>query len=223
MDGTALIIYLTLFGVGAVCGFIWLILLIIGCVKKNKKRILLSFTPLGAFLVIAGGIFAYDAVKRHIFENIPCLEVKNNMVTILNNGTGSMGSSSKYILAEEEGNGSLVIKSTEKSDIGYKGNVFKAYDDSILTEIDQPFYSSHIHEKFGYTFKANKTGTVYVCILERDCGSPAYLDIYKVTADDNMAVTVNNYKHIDCDDNFRNELPEEFSFLTEVFDELNKN
>ncbi|WP_028514337.1 hypothetical protein [Ruminococcus flavefaciens] len=221
MDGTALMIYLTLLFVGAVCGALWLILLIIGCVKKNKKRIVLSFIPLGVFALIAGSIFAYDAVKTHNFNNIPCLEVKKDTVTILNNGTGSMGSKSNYVLAEEDENGNIIVRSTERSTIKYKGSVFVPANDSILTETDQPYYHSHIHEKFGYTFKANKTGTAYVCILESDCGSPAYLDIYKITVDNEKNAAADNIRHINCDNNFRNELPKEFSFLMEAFDELN--
>lgn len=222
MDTEGIMIILTLLFVGTVCGLIWLILLIIGCVKKNKKRIILSFIPVGVFAVIAGGIFAYDAVKRHGFDKIPCLEVKNYTVTILMLIHKAANPNFQYVLAEEDNNGSIIIRNTEKRNESVKGNVYKTSDDSILTETDHPLHTNHGMTKSGYTFKVNKPGTSYVCILVRENGKYVFLEIYRVIADDNKAVTVHNYKHIECDENFREELPEEFSFLTEAFDRLNK-
>ena len=216
----AFVTYLFLFFLGAVCGLIWLILFIIGCVKKSKKRIILSFIPVGVFMAIAGGVFANDAVKRRDFEKIPLLAVNNDTVTIL--GTTSSGSfGASYVLAEEDVKGNIIVRKKEESIRSRMGNVFMPPDDSILTEIDKPSYLNHKNNKSGYTFKVNKPGTAYVCIFIHDMGHFSYLDIYKVVSDDNMAVTADNIKHINCDDKFKDELPAEFSFLTEVYDELN--
>jgi energy-coupling factor transporter transmembrane protein EcfT len=222
MDSEAIMIILMLLFVGTVCGLIWLILLIIGCVKKSKKRIILSFIPVGVFAVIAGGIFAYDAVKRHEFEEIPCLETKNDTVTILMSIYKALNPNFHYVLAEEDEKGNIVVRNTERNTEKFIGNFFMTSDESILTETDNPFHMNHGMTKNGYTFKVNKPGTAYVCIFVRENGHYVFLEIYKVIADDNMDVTVDNFKHIECDDKFGEELPEKFSFLTEVFDELNK-
>ena len=218
----AFVTYLFLFSLGAVCGLIWLILFIIGCVKKSKKRIILSFIPVGAFMVIAGGILANDAVKRRDFEKIPLIEVNNDTVTLLMSIHKGLNPNFKYVLAEEDKNGSIVIRNTEKSNRGSKGNIFKASDDSILAETDQPFHMYHSMTKSGYTFKVNKPGTAYVCIFVWENGHYEFLEIYKVVSDDNMTVTADNIKHIECNDKFRDELPTEFSFLIGVLDELNQ-
>ena len=220
MDGTALMIFIILNLLAAACGLVWLILFITGCVKKSKKRILMSFIPLGAFAVIAGGIFAYDAVKIYRFEKIPLLEINNDTVTILSStSSGSFGSN--YVLAEEDEKGSIAVRNKGEKIREGMGNVFMTSDDSILTETDQPSYLNHRKNKSGYTFKVNKPGTAYVCIFIREMEHFSYLDIYKVISDDNMTVTADNIKHIKCDDKFKDELPAEFSFLTEVYDELN--
>ncbi|WP_295086968.1 hypothetical protein [Ruminococcus sp.] len=96
---TGFVTYIFLLLLGAVFGLIWLILFIIGYVKKNKKRILLSFIPVGLFVFIAGGILASAAVKRHDFEKIPLLEVNNDTGTILGStSSGSFGAN--YVIAE---------------------------------------------------------------------------------------------------------------------------
>ena len=216
----AFVTYLFLFFLGAVCGLIWLILFIIGCVKKSKKRIILSFIPVCVFMAIAGSVLVNDAVKRRDFEKIPLLEVNNDTVTILGfTSSGSFGAS--YVLAEEDEKGSIIVRNKEENIRSGMGNVFMPTDDSILTEIDKPSYLNHKNNKSGYTFKVNKPGTAYVCIFIREMAHFSYLDIYKVVSDDNMAVTADNIKHIECDDKFKDELPTDFSFLTEVYDELN--
>lgn len=222
MDSEAIMIILTLLFVGTVCGLIWLILLIIGCVKKSKKRIILSFIPVGVFAVIAGGIFAHDAVKRHGFEKIPCLEVKNDSVTILMRIHKGLNPNFHYVLAEEGEKGNIVVRNTERNTQKYIGNFFMTSDESILTETDHQFHMNHSMTKSGYTFKVNKPGTAYVCIFVRENGHYVFLEIYKVIADDNKSVTAEKIEHIECNDKFSEELPEEFSFLTEVFDEMNK-
>ena len=222
MDSTGLVIYIFLFFLGAVCGLIWIILLIIGCVKKSKKRIIKSFIPVGVFAIITVNIFVYDAVKRHDFNKIPCLEVKNDTVTILTLWHKGLNSNFQYVLAEEDESLNIVVRDTEKNTQKFKGNVYIPAEGSILTEIDKPFHMNHAYIKSGYTFKINDSGTAYVCMLVREFGDISYLDIYKVTSDDTKAITVDKVKHIKCDDKFRNELPEEFSFVFEAFDDLNK-
>ncbi|SFW30580.1 hypothetical protein SAMN02910280_1736 [Ruminococcus flavefaciens] len=44
---------------------------------------------------------------------------------------------------------------------------------------------------------------------------------YKIAVDNEKNAAADNIRHINCDNNFRNELPKEFSFLMEAFDELN--
>lgn len=218
---TSFVTYIFLLLIGAVFGLIWLILFIIGCVKKNKKRILLSFIPVGLFVFIAGGILASAAVKRHDFEKIPLLEVNNDTVTILGStSSGSFGAN--YVIAEVDENGNIIVRNKEeKIQQRGMGNVFMTSDDSILTEIDHPAHLNHKSTKSGYTFKVNKPGTAYVCLFIREMANFSYLDIYKVVSDDNMTITADNIEHIECNDKFKDELPMKFSFLIEVFNELN--
>lgn len=219
MDGSGMRILLLLIFGGAICGTIWLILLMIARAKNNKKLVRLSFIPIGIFALSALCLIIIEHSKWNDFQKIPYLEVKNNTVTVLNSGTGSMGSHSQYILTEEDADGKLFVRNKEKSLRAYNSSVFKQDEESFLQESDTPYYHWHFYEKFGYTFTAEKAGTGYVCILEFDCGAPSYLDIYKIAAADDKSVTAEKVNHIECN-NLEKELPEKFSFLTELFSAL---
>lgn len=184
MDGFGIGILVLGSILGIICGLIFIIMLIVSVVKKSKKLLICSFIPVVFFFLLLVIYLAWENRSKASFENIPFLEASDDSVTILNYGTGSMGSCSEYIIAEEDTD----------------GNFIKVDESSVLVETARPEYSYHLDMKFGYTFVAKKSGTSYVAVAENDCGNLAYIDIYKITADEKHAVSAEKIKHVDCND-----------------------
>lgn len=184
MDGAGLLSLILVGFLVVICFLIFIIMLIAAAVKGNKKRLICSFIPcLLGILVLVVYIVSENRAKAN-FENIPFLEVSDDSVTILNYGTGSMGSFSEYVIAQEDADGNLI----------------RVDESSVLVETARPEYNNHLNIKFGYTFVAKEGGTSYIAVAENDCGRLAYIDIYKITADEKLAVSAEKVKHIDCHD-----------------------
>ena len=215
MDFKSFYLYLFVLVMLIVCVAAALLLMIIGIVKKKKKVLFSSFIPIAVFLISGFGAAYIDKSAKKKFEQIPCLELVDNTVTILNEGTGQMGIGSKYILAEEDAGGTITVMGNEQSK-NSEGNFYNAVN-GILSQNDQMiYYKNRGNVKYGYKFTANKPGTAYVCLLKEEFSNPAYVKIYKVVADNNLNVSVADQKEIKCDDDFEKNLPEEFAFITEM-------
>ena len=215
MDFTSFYMYLFVLIMMIVCVFAALLMMIIGIVKKKKKLLFSSFIPIVVFLISGFGVSYIDKSAKEKFEQIPCLELVDNTVTILNESTGQKGIGSKYILAEEGSDGTITVMGNEQSKKS-EGNFYNAVS-GILSQTDNMiYYKNHGNVKYGYKFTANKPGTAYVCVLKEEFSNPVFVEIYKVVADNELNVLVADQKEIKCDDDFEKNLPEEFAFITKM-------
>lgn len=195
---------------GVFFGSISLILFLAALIKKSKMLFIFSLIS----IVIAAGsvlINYLDMKHQHKeFEKIPYTEINGNSVTILNFGTGSMGSYSLCAIAEEDENGNMIVTSHDYSH--RTSNTYSDTSDQKLIIKDKPHYYHTSLMKFGYTFTAAKAGTFYVCIVEMDCASVAYADVYKIVADDSSIINVEKTEHIEYNQNIKEELTKRFLF-----------
>ena len=207
---------------GVVFGSVSLILFLAALIKKSKMLFIFSLIS----IVIAAGsvLINYLDLKhqREEFEKIPYTEISGNSVTILNYGTGSMGSYSLCAIAEEDENGNIIVMSHDynyRTSKPYNYTLNSTYDSKLIIT-DKPLYYDYNRstKKFGYTFTAPKAGTSYVCIVEMDCASVAYADVYKIVADDSRIINVEKTEHIERNKNIREELTERFLFDPELLE-----
>ena len=216
MDFTNFYIYLLLGILLIVCIAAVLLLMIIGIVKMKRKVLISAFIPIVIFFAVSFAVECADNAAIKKFEQIPCLAVNDNTLTILNESTGQKGLLFRYILAEEGSDGAITVMGNEKSNLD--GNYYNAVS-GILSQTDQINYKNHATVKSGFKFTANKSGTAYVCVLKEEYGNPVYVDIYKVIVDNSLNITTENQHHILCDDGFEKNLPEGFAFVTEMVNE----
>ena len=92
--GYAILLILAVSFVIVVIAF--LVLLIKGIIKRyessGKKYVCAAFIILGVWILAVVGLDLKLRYEKKEFENIPGLSVDGNRVTILNEGSGSMGS-----------------------------------------------------------------------------------------------------------------------------------
>lgn len=223
MNGLAILILFIGFIMAIICFVAFISMLIAAAIKKSKKLMGFAFVPIGFFVVMVMSFLVWDYAKRKRFDSIPYLQVNENTVTVLNFGTGSMGSGSKYVMAEEDSEGNIVILCKEHDSVPYAGNIYAVDPDSALEETGRPRFNYNSSRKFGYTFTSKKAGTVYLAVAESDCGKWAYTDIYKIVIDDDLSVEAENIKHIDYDydsERLMDEIPYEYPFV-DIFEGLN--
>ena len=202
---------------GVVFGYISLVLFIVAQITKSK---ILSILSLISIVIAVGSIFnnCLDlSHQRKEFEKIPYMEISGNSGTILNHGTGSLGSSSICAIAEEDENGDMIVTSHDYSYVTSKTCIDTSVDtsDRKLIITDKPLYYDYNRstKKFGYTFTATKAGTSYVCIVEIVTGDYLYYaDIYKIVADDSRIINVEKTEHIEYNQNIKEELTKRFLF-----------
>ena len=157
MDALGILILFSFVVTGCICLIAFVILLLIGLCKKRKDFIKKAFIIPGIYVILVIGILLYDYGRQRYFNRIPQLSVRENKVTILNEGAGSMGSNAKYVLSQN----------------------------SNVTVSEAPVYRYRMNEKFGYIFEVTKPGTFYVMICEYDYGNISYVDIYKLSTEKN--------------------------------------
>jgi len=133
--------------------------------KNNRKYKKIAWIMFISYIVFIAAILA---VPNILFRNIKKLEVKDNTVTILNSGTGSMGSNATYDYSAE----------------------------GIIKEISQPRYNYYMDEKFGYTFESISPGEINLLVIEIDCGNIAYADVYRVEVCDDLSLEVCHVENI---------------------------
>ncbi len=152
MNGNALLVYIifVLLGMFALCVF--LIMMLIAIVKKSKLLAKKACVVVLAYVSLLVIFFMLDGIRAMRFDFIPQLAVDGNQMTVLNSGTGSMGSRAVYVCSRE----------------------------GIIEEIATPSYRYYMSKKSGFTFEARAEGEVYVAVIESDCGDWSYADIYEV-------------------------------------------
>lgn len=146
-----------------------IVLIIFGKLLKksaeNKGLKKLAFAILSIYLVSVSLIIIIPA-KR--YNGIPNLAVEERQFTVINEGTGSMGSYATYACSKE----------------------------GTIKEINQPCYTHYMKKKFGYTFEAVAAGELYLAVLEHDCDDLAYADIYAVKVEHDLSLEVTHVEKI---------------------------
>ena len=221
MNGSGLFLTVLLILIGIICGISWIILWIKAVSDNSRTKTIISFIPPAVFIVCLITVISINRISEHRFKEIPLIQVNEKSITILNCGTGSSGSLSKYIFAEEDANGNIIIQNKQKSN-SIDGNVFRTDDDSILKETARISYQHGTYEKFGYTFTANKKGKVYICIAENEYNRLMYFDIYKIIVNDDMNIELENTDHIEYDSNFEKAIADNYSFLLNYIKDTSK-
>lgn len=153
--------------------------------KNNRKYKKTAWIALISYIVFITIILI---VPNIWFLNIPSLKVKDNSVTILNSGTGSMGSRAMYDYS----------------------------DDGIIKEISQPKYNYYMDMKFGYTFESISPGEINLMVTEIDCGDIAYADVYRVKVYDDLSLEVSHIENIDVYSKMTNR--EFMDYVSEKYD-----
>lgn len=193
MNGNALLVYIifVLLGMFALGGF--LIMMLIAIVKKSKLLAKKACVVVLAYVSLLVIFFMLDRIRAMRFDFIPQLAVDGNHMTVLNSGTGSMGSRAVYVCSEE----------------------------GIIEEIATPSYRYYMNKKFGFTFKARAEGEVYVVVIESDCGDWSYADIYEVNVRQDGLLSAEKAEHVDpiLMEEFLEYLMEEYGFTREGVEE----
>ena len=210
------IISLIIWSVTAICTVSWLIHILIAALKKSRIALILSFVPAVAAAVFIPMSIQYDQRLTNVFEKPALLETEDRNVAILNEGSYILNSYSVYIKAEEDENGDIIVKGRNRSYIFF--DFGEPESDSILRNVGRPYFEYGDDLKYGFRFVSCKAGTSYICIAQIECQKPAYVDIYRIVSDESGITQVEKTDHIICNKSFEKNLPDGFSFLTELTD-----
>lgn len=193
MNGNALLVYLIFVFLGMFALGVFLIMMLIAIVKKSKSLAKKACVVVLAYVSLLVIFFILDGIRAMRFDFIPQLAVDGNQMTVLNSGTGSMGSGAVYLCSEE----------------------------GIIEEIDTPSYRYYMSKKFGFTFEARTEGEVYVAVIESDCGDWSYADIYDVKVGQDGSLSAEKAEHVDpiLMEEFLEYLMEEYGFSREIVEE----
>lgn len=189
MNGNALLVYIIFVLLGMFALGVFLIMMLVAIVKKSKSLAKKACVVVLAYVSLLVIFFILDGIRAIRFDFIPQLAVDGNQMTVLNSGTGSMGSGAVYVCSEE----------------------------GIIEEIDTPSYRYYMSEKFGFTFEARSEGEVYIAVIESDCGDWSYADIYEVKVGQDGSLSAEKAEHVDpiSIEEFLEYLMEEYDFSIE--------
>lgn len=181
-------VFLGMFALG-----VFLIMMLIAIVKKSKSLAQKACVVVLAYVSLLVIFFILDGIRAMRFDFIPQLAVDGNQMTVLNSGTGSMGSRAVYVCSKE----------------------------GIIEEVDTPSYRYYMSMKFGFTFEARTEGEVYVAVIESDCGDWSYADIYDVKVGQDGSLSAEKAEHVDpiLMEEFLEYLMEEYGFSREIVEE----
>ena len=126
MSGSALLVYIIFALLGRLTLGIFLIMMLVAIIKKSKALAKKACVVVLAYVSVLVIFFMLDGIRAMRFDFIPQLTVDGNQMTVLNSGTGSMGSRAVYVCSEK----------------------------GIIEEIDTPSYRYYMSMKFGFTFEA---------------------------------------------------------------------
>lgn len=204
----------TLYDITEVCGAVWFILILIAALRKSKKFILLSLIPVAVSAVVIAAYSITEKQRRREYDQLPVLSVSGDTVTILNSQYFVNGDS-YYIKAEEDADGNMNVTGMSRS--AHRTVRDPADTGAVLRLTDTPEYIVRRHQRrYGYTFTAERAGTEYVCVAETEVEYPRFVDIYRITADENRMIQVEKTMHLDYGEDFTKELPEKFSFVKDI-------
>lgn len=194
MNGAGIILVFGIF-ISAIIIVITLIVLLVKSVKKPKLRIvalvILALYILSIYLIVVLPEKRFEKIET---SNPICDEVSNE-ITVLNFGTGSMGSFSVLLFS----------------------------NDNTVKVSREPHYQHYMNEKFGYTFSPVKEGDVYALVTEIDCADISYADVYHMYVDENNVLSVREYEHIKIreigKENFASYVADNYNFQKEIIEE----
>lgn len=201
MNGYGILVSFLIAFFGIITAAIFLIIINIAVINKSKPLAKTAFIVVLMYALALGIFFAREKVRSIRFDSIPQLSVDGDQMTIINWGTGSMGSRAIYLCSEQ----------------------------GIIEEIDTPYYRDRmsLYIKFGYTFASRAAGALYVVVLESDCADPSYADVYEVKVDQDGSIAAEKVEHIDREQNsykinveeFIEHLVKEYGFSRESLEE----
>lgn len=191
-----LIIYILILALILVIGIVVSIGFLTAALIKHDKKLMkgIPISILAAVLLCVLFNFAFwkfEEDKKDQFDNIEMVTIDNDSqehsITILNDGSKSMGSFAKYCIL----------------------------DDSVVVETKEVEKQCNLLMKFGYRFVAKSEGRTVIAILEHDCGKLNYVDFYTVTVDENRNIFLDKSEHFDVgeSDTLEEVIPEEYSFI----------
>lgn len=189
MNGSALLVYIIFVLLGMFALGVFLIMMLVAIIKKSKSLAKKACVVVLAYVSLLVIFFILDGIRAMRFDFIPQLAVDGNQMTVLNSGTGSMGSRAVYVCSKE----------------------------GIIEEVDTPSYRYYMSMKFGFTFEARTEGNVYVAVIESDCGDWSYADIYEVKVGQDGSLSAEKAEHVDpiSMKEFLKYLMEEYGFSRE--------
>lgn len=196
--GAGLIFYILTLTVIVVIGILISIgFLIAALIKQNSKYLIRALIPIlvtVSICVFLTGIFCWIEERGKInFDNIEMVTIDNedeeHSITILNEGSGSMGSFSEFFIL----------------------------DDGIVAKTEDVEKDFNNLKKFGYRFSAINEGQTVIAILEQDCGRWNYADFYTITVDENLEIVLEKTEHLEIDEGQTPEevIPKEYSFVSD--------
>ncbi|MBD5477269.1 MAG: hypothetical protein HDR17_15040 [Lachnospiraceae bacterium] len=201
MNGYALLAFFLIAFLGIITAVIFLLMMISAAINKSKPLAKKAFKVVLAYVLALGIFIAIESVRSIRFDRIPQLSVEGNQMTIINWGTGSMGSRAIYVCSKE----------------------------GIIKEIATPHYRNQMSacKKFGFTFESRAAGDLYVVVAEIDCADLSYADIYDVKVDLDGSIAAEKVENIDIRMNmYRSNvekllehLENEYGFSREVLEE----
>lgn len=201
MNGYALLAFFLIAFLGIITAVIFLLMMVSAAINKSKPLAKMAGKVVLAYVLALGIFIVIESVRSIRFDRIPQLSVEGNQMTIINQGTGSMGSQAIYVCSEE----------------------------GIIKEINAPYYRNQMSArmKFGFTFESRAAGDLYVVVAEIDCADLSYADIYDVKVDQDGSIAADKVENIDIDLNmYRNSVEEllehlvdEYGFSREVLEE----
>lgn len=113
MGGSALLVYIIFALLGSLALGVFLIMMLIAIVKKSKSLAKKACVVVLVYVSVLIIFFILDGIWAMRFDFMPQLAVHGNQVTVLNSGTGSMGSQAVYVCFED---GSLSVEKVEHVD-----------------------------------------------------------------------------------------------------------
>lgn len=141
------------------CGLIVLPIVMFALAEIKRSK---KYFVAGIAIISLYGVFLLSEYYRLISFETYGTKVQKDTLRIVNSGTGSLGSCAFYSM-----DGTDVLEET--------GTVAKRY--------------GLMNKKFGWTFRAKKPGTGVIVVVQEETGRLAYVDAYRVTADDALQVS----------------------------------
>ncbi len=191
MDGGALVTILLLLVLGIILAVTVIILVIAAIAKKRKRLAAWALGLVAGYVILVGSLYFAREWRMRKLEKFTMFTVEDNRVTILGEGTGSMGSGATYALSNE----------------------------GVIQVVDEPCERVGMVMKFGYTFAPVAEGKCVIGFVKSDFGRLSYIDFYEVEVDADLQLEAGIVKHMEANEGeLVEEVPAEYAFVDQVID-----